>query len=216
MPRQEVPGYVGPASDGGREQLDGLSLRREVPADHRAVERLTFEAFEVAEVSCGDEALLSRLLRSSDAFVPELDFVADLAGHVVGNIMYTRSKVVGAGTSWETVTFGPLSVAPSHHRRGVGTALVGRTLALAAEMGFRAVLIFGHPAYYQRFGFRPAAEFDITMANGDSIPAFMALPLSDGGLEGVTGAFHDDPTFSTVDKAESAAFNEELRAGSPR
>jgi predicted N-acetyltransferase YhbS len=194
---------------------DALSLRREVPADYRAVERLTYEAFQTAEVASGTEALLSRLLRGSDGFVPELDVVAEVAGEVVGNIMYTRSRIVGDDEAWETVTFGPLSVAPDHQRRGVGTALVRHTLALATHLGFRAVLIFGNPAYYARFGFRPAADFGITLANGDSFPAFMALPLSGGSLDGVTGTFHNDPAFASVDKAEAAAFNEELRTGSP-
>jgi predicted N-acetyltransferase YhbS len=194
--------------------VDAFSLRREVPADYRAVERLTFEAFQSAEVASGDEALLARLLRSNDAFVPELDFVAEVARQVVGNIMYSRSRVIGDEAAWETVTFGPLSVAPAHQRRGVGTALVAHTLALAAQMGFRAVLILGSPAYYPRFGFRPAAEFGITLANGDSFPAFMALPLSERGLDDITGKFLEDPVFSSIDKAESSAFNEALRAGS--
>ena len=112
--------------------VDAFSLRREVPADYRAVERLTSEAFQSAEVASGDEALLAHLLRSIDTFVPELDFVAEVAGQVVGNIMYTRSRVIGDGAAWDTITFGPLSVAPTHQRRGVGTALVGHTLALTA------------------------------------------------------------------------------------
>ena len=99
---------------------------------------------------------------------------------------------------------------------GVGTALVGHTLTLAAQLGFRAVLILGSPAYYPRFGFRPAADYGITPANYGIGPAFMALPLSDGGLDGVTGTFLEAPVYSSIDEAESSAFNEALREGSSR
>jgi len=44
----------------------------------------------------------------------------------------------------------------------------------------------------------------------------MALPLSDGGLDGVTGTFLEAPVYSSIDEAESSAFNEALREGSSR
>jgi len=47
------------------------------------------------------------------------------------------------------------------------------------------VLIFGHESYYPRFGFKPASEFGITTEDGKNFPAFMALPLYDGALDGV-------------------------------
>lgn len=44
----------------------------------------------------------------------------------------------------------------------------------------------------------------------------MALPLYEGGLDGITGKFVDDPVFSSIDKAESSAFNEALHDESSR
>jgi predicted N-acetyltransferase YhbS len=71
----------------------------------------TYRAFLNAEHADGDEALLAHKLRSVPAFGPELDYVAELNGEVIGGIMYMRSKVVNDnGGEWETPMFGPVSV----------------------------------------------------------------------------------------------------------
>jgi putative acetyltransferase len=55
----------------------------------------------------------------------------------------------------------PLSVAPSHQGRGIGSALTREALRLADEAGEPLVLILGNPAYYGRFGFEPAAPLGL-------------------------------------------------------
>lgn len=187
-----------------------ITLRRENKSDCDTVERITYRAFRNAPHASGDEALLVRKLRICGAFVPELDYVSELDGSAIGNIMYTRSKVVGVQGEWETLTFGPLSVLPQYQRRGVGSALVYKTLMLAREMGFRAVLIFGHEGYYPRFGFRDASKYRITTAAGENFPAFMALPLYDGALGGVHGRLICDEVYFSLNKADSEALNTKL------
>jgi predicted N-acetyltransferase YhbS len=68
---------------------------------------------------------LTRQLRASRDFLPELDLVAVEDGRVIGNILFTRSRVVGSmNENFETVTFGPVSVLPECQKRGVGRALI--------------------------------------------------------------------------------------------
>jgi predicted N-acetyltransferase YhbS/uncharacterized protein YdhG (YjbR/CyaY superfamily) len=191
-------------------------LRPEKKADRDSVERITYRAFCNAPPTGADddgmEALLAHKLRTCAAFVPELDYVAELYGTIIGNIMYTRSKVVGDNAEWETLTFGPVSVLPKFQRDGVGSALIRKTLEVARKLGYRAVLIFGHESYYPRFGFEPASEYCITTADGKNFPAFMALPLYNGALDGVNGRLVYDEVYDTLDKVESDALNAKLAA----
>ena len=125
--------------------------------------------------------------------------------------MYTRSKVINDnGGKWETLTFGPVSVLPKYQRQYIGSALIRRTIYNARELGYRAVLIFGHENYYPRFGFKPASEFGITTADGKNFPAFMALPLYDGALDGVHGRLIYDEVYDALDKDESDKLNAKL------
>lgn len=182
-------------------------LRLEEERDQRAVEELTREAFwNVYNPGCSEHLILHQL-RKSPAFVKALDFVAELDGRIVGNIVYTRGTVRDEqGRDIEVIDLGPISVAPSHQRRGVGSRLVEHTIALAGQMGFRAIVIFGNPAHYRRFWFESAARYGISTSGGENFDAFMALELSPGSQRGVSGRFLDDPAFS-VDEAELALFD---------
>ena len=191
------------------------TLRLEKKSDRKIVEQITYRAFRdtpsTGTDDDGTEALFAHKLRSRTEFVPELDYVAELNGTIIGNIMYTRSKIVNNdGGEWDTLTFGPVSVLPKYQRDGVGSVLINKTLEVARRLGHRAVLIFGHESYYPRFGFKPASEFGITTAEGKNFPAFMALPLYDGALEGVYGRLICVEGSLALDKEESEKLNAKL------
>ena len=191
-------------------------LRREKKSDWKIVEQITYRAFRFAPPTGsgddGNEALLARKLRSCPSFVAELDYVAELNGSVIGNIMYTQSKIVSNAGEWETLTFGPVSVLPKYQREGVGSALILKTLETARKLGYRAVLIFGYESYYPRFGFKPASEFGITTSDGKNFAAFMALPLYNGALSGVRGSLLCDEVYTTLNREEADQLNAKLAA----
>ncbi|MEN6310201.1 MAG: N-acetyltransferase [Acidobacteriota bacterium] len=140
----------------------------------------------------------------------ELDHVACRDGDVVGNIVYSRAKVVdGENGEFEVLCMGPLAVLPSFQGQGIGSLLMNRTIGRARELGFKAILIFGNPKYYQRFGFVNAKKYGITTASGENFDAFMALELFDGALDGITGKFFEDQVFEIKDD-ELEAFEREF------
>jgi predicted N-acetyltransferase YhbS len=184
-----------------------ITLRLERPEDYRIVEELTREAFWKNSRHICDEHLLVNRLRRAAAFVPELDYVAEVDGKLVGHIIYSKSRIEDAsGKTYETLTFGPLSVLPGYQNTGVGKALMLHTFAEARRLGYRAVLIFGHPDYYPRVGFRRASEFGITTADGMNFDPFMALPLYDGALDGIYGRYFIDPVYNDPDEKDVLEF----------
>jgi len=193
------------------EAVKYIHLRLERPADYRAVEEITREAFwefwEADRKVC-DEHLLVHKLRNAVGFVPELDFVAETDGKLVGHIIYSKSKIMNeSGKEHEALIFGPLTVLPEYQSKGVGKALMLHSFRIARRLGFRAVIIFGHPDYYPRVGFRRAAEFDITTDDGKNFDAFMALPLYDGALDGISGRYYIDPVYSQLTQEEALEFD---------
>jgi putative acetyltransferase len=63
-------------------------------------------------------------------------------------------------------------------------------LRAAGETDFALIALLGHPAYYPRFGFVPAAEtLGVTTAYDAPPEAWMAHPLP-AYEPGVRGAFH--------------------------
>ena len=151
---------------------NNIVIRPEQAADYRAVEELTREAFWNVNVRGCDEHFLAHRLRSHADFIAELDFVAVIDDTITGNIMYTKAKVISAdGMEHPVLTFGPLSVLPQLQKQGVGAALIRHSFSRALALGYEAVLIYGDPEYYCRFGFRPAEVFKITTGEGQYHPA---------------------------------------------
>ena len=184
-----------------------MEIRPEREDERGAVETLTREAFWDLYVPGASEHYILHVLRQSRAFVPELNCVAVKDGRVVGHIAYTRSAVRDAsGTEREVVTFGPLSVLPALHGRGIGSELILHTQKLAAGMGFRATVIYGYPGYYGRFGFVCGKQYGICAGDGRFLKALLAREHYAGALRGVSGSFHEDAGFN-VDPAEVEAFD---------
>ena len=76
-----------------------MNIRLEQPADYREVENLTREAFwNVYRPGCLEHYVLHRY-RDDPAFIPELDFVMEEDGRLIGHIMFSKAEIalVGGG-----------------------------------------------------------------------------------------------------------------------
>jgi predicted N-acetyltransferase YhbS len=144
--------------------------------------------------------------------VPELDYVAEIDGKLVGHIIYSKSKIAGDdGLEHEMLTFGPLSVHPDYQRQGIGEALVRYSIKEVKKLeGYDAILIFGHPEYYPRLGFKPGEDFSITDQNGNYHRALMLYELYPGALERISGKFVYHPVYNNLPENEVEAFDKKF------
>jgi len=184
-----------------------LIIRNEEKEDYRTVERLVREAFWNLYVpGCNEHYVLHNLRRSSD-FIPELDFVAEQGGQIVGQIAYSRGIIKGKqGEEKEVVTLGPVSVLPAFQKRGIGSALIIRTTNLVRDLGYPAICIYGDPRYYSRFGFRCAEKYEIKTAEDKFAVALQVLELEQGVLNNLSGRFIESAAFA-VDETGLAQYD---------
>ena len=173
-----------------------IHIRPETPADHLAVEALTREAFwNLYRPGC-DEHYLVHLMRGHADFLPELAFVAEVEGEIVGSILYTCSWVVNElGERVETATFGPLCVHPAWQRRGVGMALIEHTKALVEQQGYPAILILGDPHNYCRHGFRTGKDLGVGSVDGKFPLGLLVLELRPGFFAGHRWKLHTSTVY---------------------
>ena len=188
--------------------LKNLIIRQETPADYHQTEQMVMRSFWNKYWPGCTEHLLTRIIRDSRDYVPELSRVAEWNGQIVGAIYYTRAWIVDGDTRREVVTFGPLAVEPMMEGNDIGGALVRETLGLAGSFGAAGIIIMGEPYYYPRFGFRRGAEFGITDAWGNSPDALMVYPLNDD-FYSIHGKLIESPDFEKLDDQE--ALNEDRR-----
>ena len=70
-----------------------ITIRNEEQKDWAVVEKITRQAFYNLYVPGCVEHYLVHIMREHEDFIPELDFVLELNGDVIGNIMYTKAKL---------------------------------------------------------------------------------------------------------------------------
>lgn len=188
-------------------EIKNIKLRLEKPADYKIVENLTREAFWNVHVPGCSEHYLIHIMRNSDAFIKELDTVAEIDGRIVGNIVYTKAKILGDnGDIYNVVCFGPIAVLPEFQGRGIGGMLIRYTRKLAKQLGYRAILIYGDPEYYSRYDFVAAETYGIgTPDNMYAVP-LQACELYNGALQNCQGRFYEDKVYE-IDEAEAMKFD---------
>jgi predicted N-acetyltransferase YhbS len=189
----------------GNKKIMDILLRLEEEKDYSAVETLTREAFwNVYKPGC-DEHLLIHNLRIAKEFIRELDYVAIFNDEIVGNIVYAKAKIIDSNKEYNVLTFGPVSVLPVYQKKGIGKKLIEHTITKSGELGFGALIIYGNPKYYERFGFRNSKEFKITDMKGNYNEALLALELYPKALENINGKFYEGEAYK-VDKNELEIF----------
>lgn len=187
-----------------------LEIRNETVADRQAVEELTRRAFYNIYAPGCTEHYLVRIMREHGDFIPQLDLVALLDGEIVGNIMYTRARLVDEqGQEKPILTFGPISVAPEHQRRGYGKALIEESFRRAAELGYDVVVIFGSPANYVARGFQSCKRHNICLEGGRFPAAMLVKELVPGVLDGRRWFYYDSPVMA-VDESAARQYDDTL------
>lgn len=166
-----------------------MLIRPERPSDRDAVWQLNKAAFERA-----DEADLVDRLR--DRAADYLALVAIDDDTIVGHIAFSRVTLDPPRPDLSAAGLAPMAVAPGRQRKGTGAALVLEGLAECRRRGVHAVFVLGHPDYYPRFGFEPAAPLGIDNEYGAPPEAFMVQLLLAGCLDGIAGTARYDPALA--------------------
>ena len=187
-----------------------ITIRHEKENDYKIVEDITRKAFYNMYVPGCVEHYLVHIMRQHEDFIPELDFVIELDGQIIGNIMYTKSRLVDEnGTEKETLTFGPVSIDPAYQRMGYGKMLMKHSFEQAASLGYDVIVIFGSPANYVSSGFKSCKKYNICL-EGEKYPAAMMVKeLVPAVLDGRTWFYYDSPLMA-ISEEEARQYDDTL------
>ncbi len=185
-------------------------IRLETPADYHEVENLTREAFwNVYRPGCSEHYIV-HCYRGKEDFVPELDFVMEKDGKLIGHIMYVRANIqADDGRKIPIMTFGPISIAPEYQRKGYGKALLDYSMSKARELGAKALCIEGNIEFYGKCGFVVASAKGIhyhAEPRDAEVPYFLLKELQSGSLDGVTGVYRP-PEGYFIDEQQAEKFD---------
>lgn len=184
---------------------NNLNIRLENETEYREVENLVRESFwNVYRPGCLEHFVLHELRKDPD-FVPELDFVLEKDGKIIGQNMFMRAVIRSDdGREIPIMTMGPIGILPEFKRMGYGKFLLDYSLERAAELGCGALCFEGNIDFYGKSGFRPASEFGIRyhgLPEGEDASFFLCRELIPGYLDGITGEYVTPKGYFVDEKA---------------
>ena len=188
-------------------------IRLEKTEEHRETEALVREAFwNVYRPGCLEHYVLNQL-RSDEAFVPELNFVMEKDGRLIGQNMFMRAAIkADDGSDLPIMTMGPICISPELQGQGYGKRLLDYSLEKAAELGCGALCFEGNIKFYGKSGFTYASEFGIRyhgLPEGADASFFLCKELKKGYLDGISGEY-TPPKGYFVDEAEAEEFDKQF------
>lgn len=190
--------------------MKGCIIRNERKDERREVESLVREAFwNVYRPGCLEHYVL-HCMRDDPAFVPELNFVMEKDGQIIGQNLFVRAVInTDDGGELPIMTMGPICIAPEFKRQGYGKVLLDYSLEKAAELGAGALCFEGNIDFYGKSGFNYASEFCIRyhgLPEGEDASFFLCRELTPGYLDGISGEYAT-PQGYFVDEAQAEEFD---------
>ena len=189
------------------------TIRNERKEEYREVENLVREAFwNVYRPGCLEHYVLNQL-RNDPAFVPELDFVMEKDGKLIGQNIFVRTIIkADDGRKSPIMTMGPIDILPEYKRQGFGKILLDYSLEKAQEAGCKAVCFEGNIDFYGKSGFVTASTYGIRyhgLPEGEDASFFLCKELEAGYLDGITGEY-TTPQGYFVDESDAELFDKEF------
>ena len=181
-----------------------MNIRLEQPQDYREVENLTREAFwNVYCPGCREHFVLNQY-RNDPNFIPELSFVMEEDGKIIGHVMYSKAFIVlDDGTEFPAWTFGPISIHPDYKRKGYGLKLMQYSIEKAKALGVGCLCMEGNIEFYKHAGFVLASTLNIHYhgePKESDVPYFLAQELIPGYLNGIEGTYHTPKGYFVCDE----------------
>ena len=176
-----------------------LTIRPEEHRDYQKIIAMVLRSFqEGTDYSDGTDILaLIEEIRDSEAYIPELSFVAELDQTIVGHFLFSRFPLSptregghGRAADSDIVMLAPVSVHADYFRQGIGSAMLKMGMERVREMSFRGITVEGNFRFYNRVGFRTSSEFGIYPTSGYPLQeprCMMCQETRAGSMDGIHG-----------------------------
>ena len=186
------------------------TIRLEEKKDRRDVEELVRSSFwNVYRPGCLEHYVL-HVMRNAPGFIPELDFVMERKGKIIGQNVFFKARIkADDGREIPILTMGPICIANELKRKGYGKALLDYSLEKAAEAGYGAVCFEGNIGFYGKSGFTYASDFGVRyhgLPEGADASFFLCKELVKGYLSGISGEYAA-PEVYFADRQETEEFD---------
>ncbi len=174
-----------------------ITIRPETTKDYKEIISMILRSFsEGTDYSDGTDIIaLIEEIRMSEYYIPELSFVAELEGKIVGHFLFSRfplseTKDGGHINDGSIAMLAPVSVHADHFHKHIGITMLKLGIDEVKKRGFKGITVEGDYHFYNRVGFETSSEYGIYPTSG--IPmheprCMMCMETSEGSLDDIGG-----------------------------
>ena len=174
-----------------------ILIRPETTKDYKEIISLVLRSFkEGTNYSDGtDIVALIEEIRVSKYYIPDLSFVAEMDGKIVGHFLFSHfplSKTANGDhlDNKDIVMLAPVSVHADYFHKHIGVTMLTLGIQKVREAGFKGITVEGDFHFYNRVGFRTSSEYNIYPTSGFPITeprCMMCQETFEGSLKGIEG-----------------------------
>ena len=185
--------------NGEDDMRNDIMIRPETTKDYKDIISMILRSFkEGTDYSDGTDIIaLIEEIRASEYYIPELSFVAELDGKIVGHFLFSRFPLSptkegghGDGKDTEIVMLAPVSVHADYFHKHVGVTMLTLGIQKVREAGFKGITVEGDFHFYNRVGFKTSSEYNIYPTSGIPMSqprCMMCQETYEGSLKGIEG-----------------------------
>lgn len=176
---------------------DDIIIRPETQKDYKDIISLVLRSFqEGTDYSDGTDIIaLIEEIRVSKYYIPELSFVAEIDGKIVGHFLFSRFPLskTAQGEHVERddiVMLAPVSVHADYFHKHVGATMLTLGIQKVKEAGYKGITVEGNYNFYNRVGFKTSAEYGIYPTSGfpmEEPRCMMCQETYEGSLKDIQG-----------------------------
>lgn len=178
-----------------------IVIRPENVNDFSEIDALIKRSFaEGTNYSDGTDVIeLVKEIRGAKYYIPELSFVAELDGKLVGHFMFSHFPLSSSAKQadydksiikTDTVMLAPVAVHADYLRQGIGLTMLELGIQKVKKMGYKGIQVEGNPAFYNRLGFETSSKYNIYPTSGwplEMPECMMYMETYPGSLSGISG-----------------------------
>lgn len=177
-----------------------ILIRPEKKSDYHNIISLILRSFsEGTDYSDGtDVVAFAEEIRESKFYIPELSFVAELNGIIVGHFMFshfplssTKSGNHDESGKSDIVMLGPVAVHGDYFCSDIGTTMLTMGIEYVKQnYDYKGITVEGNYRFYNRFGFQTSSEFGIYPTSGIPLEeprCMMCMETKPGSMKGISG-----------------------------
>ena len=176
---------------------EDIRIRPEEPKDYKEIVSLVLRSFsEGTDYSDGSDIIaLIEEIRMSRYYIPELSFVAELDGKIVGHFLFSVFPLseTAEGGHFENrniAMLAPVSVHADYFHKHIGITMLKLGIEEVKKQGFKGITVEGDYHFYNRVGFSTSSDYGIFPTSG--IPmneprCMMCMETAEGSLKDIGG-----------------------------